>query len=331
MIANALARRNGGGVPVTLPAASSLGVTFIVKYGLSGVAQWATTLAGSRATIGYGLGLDSTGVYVTGSYSNLNTPASLGNGVTLPVSALLDVFTAKYDKNGVAQWASVISGTGSDSGYGLAVDSTGVYVTGLYSNATSASLGNGVTLPTSVGNDTFIAKYDVSGVAQWASVIGGTGSDSGYGLAVDSTGVYVTGQYSNTTSLSLGNGVTLPTSISNDTFIAKYDVSGVAQWATAISGTGTDTGRGIAVDSTGVYVTGQYSNTTSNVSLGNGVTLPTSISNDAFTVKYDLSGVAQWATAISASGTADSGRGIAVDSTGVYVIGSYAASSGVTL
>ena len=268
MIANALARRNGGGVPVTLPAASSLGVTFIVKYGLSGVAQWATTLAGSRATIGYGLGLDSTGVYVTGSYSNLNTPASLGNGVTLPVSALLDVFTAKYDKNGVAQWASVISGTGSDSGYGLAVDSTGVYVTGLYSNATSASLGNGVTLPTSVGNDAFTVKYDKNGVAQWAS---------------------------------------------------------------AISGTSTDTGRGIAVDSTGVYVTGQYSNTTSNVSLGNGVTLPTSISNDAFTVKYDLSGVAQWATAISASGTADSGRGIAVDSTGVYVIGSYAASSGVTL
>jgi len=128
----------------------------------------------------------------------------------------------------------------------------------------------GKTLPISVGQDAFIVKYNTSGVAQWATTISGIGSDVGNGIATDSTGVYVTGEYGSDSLVTLNNGKTLPISVGQDAFIVKYDTSGVAQWATAISGTVSDGGRGIATDSTGTYVTGFY-RSTSPITLTNGI------------------------------------------------------------
>ena len=110
----------------------------------------------------------------------------------------------------------------------------------------------GKTLPMSVVADAFIAKYNTSGVAQWATRISGTSSDAGRGIATDSTGTYVTGDYRSASLVTLNNGITLPVAtINTDAFIVKYDTSGLAQWATTISGTVSDSGKGIATDSTG--------------------------------------------------------------------------------
>jgi len=44
------------------------------------------------------------------------------------------------------------------------------------------------------GRDAFVVKLSPSGAHLWSTYLGGTGSDNGYGLAVDSTGnCYVTG------------------------------------------------------------------------------------------------------------------------------------------
>jgi hypothetical protein len=135
------------------------------------------------------------------------------------------------------------------------------------------TLNNGITLPISVGvdfADAFIVKYNTSGVAQWATTIQGTSSRVGNGIATDSTGVYVTGEYGSASLVTLNNGKTLPISVGQDAFIVKYNTSGLAQWATTISGTGSDVGNAIATDSTGVYVTGPYSST-SAITLTNGI------------------------------------------------------------
>jgi maltoporin len=113
-----------------------------------------------------------------------------------------------------------------------------------------------------VGFDAFIVKYNTSGLAQWATTISGTLGDVGYSITTDATGVYVTGQYSSTSAVTLNNGKTLPISVGVDAFIVKYNTSGLAQLATTISGIGSDTGQGITADATGVYVTGYYSSTT---------------------------------------------------------------------
>ena len=117
-----------------------------------------------------------------------------------------DAFIVKYDTNGLAQWATTIQGPGSDFGIGITTDATGVYVIGYYSSASVVTLNNGVTLPISVSYDAFIVKYNTSGVAQWATTIPGTGFDFGYGITTDSTGVYVSGQYSSTSAITLANG-----------------------------------------------------------------------------------------------------------------------------
>ena len=328
---------------VTLPI--SAGTTpgqdaFIVKYDTSGLAQWATTIAATFGEVGYGIAVDSTGVYVTGSCS-ASVVNTANNGITFTKGPTFGsgAFTVKYDTtNGLAQWATLFStaNTGAVSGGdhgGIATDSTGVYITGIYSSASVVTLNNGKTLPISTngasGQDVFIIKCDTNGVVQWATTIAGTGIDRGYNIATDSTGVYVTGFYTSASVVTLNNGKTLPisagTTPGQDAFIVKYDTSGLAQWATTIAGTGSDQGYSIATDSTGVYLTGFYTST-SAVTLNNGKTLPASGLGLGFTVKYDRSGLAQWAVA-----AAGSGWSINTDSTGVYAVGAYSSASQVLL
>jgi hypothetical protein len=71
-------------------------------------------------------------------------PAVVPPGKTLPISVGQDAFIVKYNTSGLAQWATTISGTVSDIGYAIATDSTGVYVTGLYSSTSAITLTNGI-------------------------------------------------------------------------------------------------------------------------------------------------------------------------------------------
>jgi hypothetical protein len=322
--------------PAVVPPGKTLPISvgqdaFIVKYDTSGVAQWATAISGTLSDGGRGIATDSTGTYVTGFYRSASL-VTLNNGITLPISVQDDAFIVKYDTSGLAQWATRIPGTVSDLGNAITTDSTGVYVIGQYRSASLVTLNNGITLPSNANTDAFIVKYNTSGLAQWATRIQGASIDGGNGIATDSTGVYVSGYYTSISVVTLNNGITLPISEGGDAFIVKYDTSGLAQWATTISGTIFDIGYSITTDSTGVYVTGYYISE-SVVTLNNGITLPIAVgleSSDAFIVKYNTSGVAQWATTIQGT-TDDGGTGIATDSTGVYVTGFYVSDSVVTL
>jgi hypothetical protein len=95
------------------------------------------------------------------------------------------------------------------------VDSSGnVYVAG-YSYVT---WGSPVRAYTTSSSDAFAAKLDSSGALQWNAFLGGTGSDSGVSIAVDSSGnVYVAG-YSTAT---WGSPVQAYTASSRDAFAAK--------------------------------------------------------------------------------------------------------------
>jgi hypothetical protein len=135
------------------------------------------------------------------------------------------------------------------------VDSNGsAYVTGSFSG--SGSFG-GVTLPSSGDTDVFVAKYDPLGEVLWVKQAGGTFSDSGRGIAMDSAGdVYVTGRFGDSASF---GGPALTSSGGRDIFIAKYTSDGSPQWAKAAGLIFDDSGLGIAVDGQGaVFVTGSF-------------------------------------------------------------------------
>jgi hypothetical protein len=141
------------------------------------------------------------------------------------------------------QWARQIGTSGSDFGYGIALDGSGnIYITG----STRGDLG----APNQGGRDAFIVKYSRGGTMQWTRQIGTTQSERASGIAVDASGnIYITGW----TEGGLGG----PNQGGKDAFIVACDSGGTLQWIRQFGTTGGDSASGIAVDGSGtIYITG---------------------------------------------------------------------------
>ena len=89
----------------------------------------------------------------------------------------------------------------------------------------------------------------------------GNGEDAATALAVDKTGnVWVTG-YTDSPNFPRVDAVTVPDQPLRDAFVAKMNSNNLLVYCTYFGGNGYDEGRGIAVDSTGVFITGKTDST----------------------------------------------------------------------
>jgi hypothetical protein len=227
--------------------------------------------------------------------------------LTAPTVSTTRYALVKYDGTGVVQWASVIL-DGVGDAMGIAADASGnVYVGGQFSNATTIG---STALTTAGGSDCFAAKFNSSGVAQWASTTGGTGADWCHGVGVDGSGnVYVGGGYRSNFAVGAS---TLTNAGSNDLFVAKLNSSGVWQWGAGFGGVGDDNGgwrQGLATDSAGnSYLSGQIASSF----VVNGVTYNTLGARDAVVAKVDTNGTWQW-LATGGSVGSENVYGISID------------------
>ncbi|MEJ7739818.1 MAG: SBBP repeat-containing protein [Chitinophagaceae bacterium] len=266
--------------------------------------------------------------YVTGNFTGT---ADFDPGVdtaNLTSAGSNEIFIAKYNASGGYVFAKSIAGTGSDDGYGIAIDRmNNIYVTGYFVGTADFDPGAGIANLNSAGSyDIFVAKYDSSGKYIYAKSVGGSNNDFGYGIAVDSSGnVHVTGSFTGTVDVDPGPGVILTNSEgSTDFFVAKYDSAGNYIYNRAFGSTGIDAGYGIAVDRLGnVYVTGNFTGTV-DFDPGAGFEYRTSAGNlDIFVARYDTSGNYLYALAMGGRGI-DVANGIAVDIIGyAYITGSF--------
>ena len=166
------------------------------------------------------------------------------------------------------KWAERLGGVDWDEGLGVAVDSSGVYITGYFYGGTgrfagTATFDDDKELITQGGTDVFVAKLDPDGEWVWAKSGGGTGHDWGMDVAVDSSGVYITGYFYGGTAI-FGDDELIPQGTC-DVFVAKLDTDD-GEWVWAVSGGPTsieddDRGHGVAVNSSGVYITGFFEGT----------------------------------------------------------------------
>jgi hypothetical protein len=133
---------------------------------------------------------------------------------------------AKINSAGSALvYSTYLGGSSDDYGVGIAVDSAGnAYVTG-YTESTDFP----TTTPRQQGyggkGDAFVTKFNLTGSALFYSThLGGSGTDSGSGIAVDSAGnSYVTG-YTYSTNFPKKNPLQAANAGGDDAFVTKIDV-----------------------------------------------------------------------------------------------------------
>ena len=199
---------------------------------------YAGYIGGSGTDYGNGIAVDGSGnAYVVGYTGSTegSFPVTVGPDTTYN-GGTYDAFVAKVNASGTAlTYAGYIGGSGTDYGEGIALDGSGnAYVIGR-TDSTEASF------PVTVGPDTtynggsfdvFVAKVNASGAGlSYAGYIGGSASDLGSGIAVDSSGsAYVVGDTGSTEAsfpVTVGPDLTY-NGLSWDVFVAKVNSAGTA-------------------------------------------------------------------------------------------------------
>ncbi|MCE3283664.1 MAG: hypothetical protein K0Q66_2401, partial [Chitinophagaceae bacterium] len=152
------------------------------------------------------------------------------------------------------------------------------------------------------------------------------GADEGNAVATDGAGnVYVAGQFEGKAIIS---GVTLISDGRTDMFFAKYNSTGVLQWIKRAGGPGKDYPRSISIFNNEIYITGNFGYTanfnTPSQAGSNELTATTVENSNFFIAKYGDDGSIKW---LRSAGPEDrsstSGNRIAVNYTGVYIVGQF--------
>lgn len=278
-----------GAFPLTVTSAGSRDI-YISTLEPDGTLYWAWGIGGVAADRATGVAVDNNrDVLLTGDFED-TVDFEIGAGVTslTPVGAQ-NSYILKLDEGGMFQWVAGIIATGSTHAEQVTVDTSGnVYGTGFYMATVDLDPGAGTAnFTASGGTDIYVSKLTSNGDYVWGRGLGGSGSDEGYGIAVDGSGsVYTSGFFSSTVDFDPGIGTAdLTSSGGLNFFLSKLDSGGNYLWAKSVPATA---GLGIAVDPMqNAYTTGVFSGTV-DFDPGTGVANRTGAGfNDSFVLKLE--------------------------------------------
>jgi hypothetical protein len=207
---------------------------------------YSTYLGGSGADTVWSIRLDSSNdPYVAGQTSSSNFPTTTSAFQTTCGGgcAANSGFVTKFNSAGSALlYSTFLGGTGEQESFALALDSSGdAYVTGR-TNATDFPHTKGAFQTSFAGVfDGYVTELNPTGSGLlYSTYLGGSASDAGLGIAVDSTkNIYVTGRayssnFPTTPSAFAPACGTCGASGNEDAFITKF-VSGDQVWPLAIN------------------------------------------------------------------------------------------------
>ena len=300
------------------------GDAFVAKLNASGSALvYSTYLGGIGTDSGSGIAIDAAGnAYVVGTTSSADFPTQ--NAFQPTKGAQQDAFIAKINSSGTALvYATYLGGNNVDEGNGIAVDSAGnAYITG-DTQSTNFPIQSSFRSSNAATVDAFVTKLNPAGSALvYSTYLGGSGSDYGTGIAVDSSGsAYVTG-YTGSKDFPVVSPIQPKlVSTGDDVFVTKFNPSGLALvYSTYLGGGGEDAPNALAIDQTGnVYITGRTNS--SDFPLTNPIQ-NTRVAFDMFVTEINAAGSATLFSTYIGGAASESGRGIAVDQLGnIHVAG----------
>ncbi len=310
---------------------------FVTKFNPDGSAlEYSTYLGGSGNDFGLAITIDSAGnTFVTGRTESTDFPVAgtpfQGTCATC-ASSNASAFVAKLDVTGSnLLYSTYLGGSSQDEGEGIGVDSSGnAYVTGITASS-DFPLTPTKALRTSFGgsSEAFVTGLDSTGAnLLYSTFLGGTGSDAGEAIAVDSSGkVYVAG-YTTSAFVALATGAFQGVNRGGtDGFVGKLDPSqsGIASlvYFTFLGGAAQDKARGIAVNTSGqAYVAGFTESNNFPVANAAQGTKGGGSGSDAFVTKLSADATSAIFSTYLGGSDADRGRSIAVDaSDNTYVAG----------
>ncbi|MBI1836698.1 MAG: SBBP repeat-containing protein [Flavobacteriia bacterium] len=259
---------------------------YTIAYNTAGTLVWSQTFQGTSNLNENSLAIiqdASNSIYILG-FSEIQNQQK--NALVL-----------KYSNSGTLSWAKYYNGQGdnTDNVNAIYVDPTGSY-----------TYLAGYTYNASTEKDMLVVKINALGDTLWTRTYNGSdnNSDEATGIKVDQTGnIYVTG-YSKENATDY------------DITTIKYNSSGVQMWVAQYNNTlvnGEDKGVDLFVDNTGNVIVSGYSDGDASMLLN----------EDYVTLKYNSSGVQQWATRFNGNGNGtDIPIGISAQQTGkVFVSG----------
>jgi hypothetical protein len=230
-------------------------------------------------------------------------------------------------------YATYLGGTLEDDAYAIAVAKDGsgsVFVTG-QTASTNFPTKNGKYTSNQGGIDAFVSKISADGqTLEYSTYLGGNGTDSGNAIAVDASGnAYVAGG-TNSTNFPPVSAYQGSNQGGLDAFVTEVNSTGGGlTFSTYLGGNGDEAAKGIAVDSTGVYVVGSTASTNfPGVSTGFQTTI--SGASNGFVAKLTPgTTVALAYSSYLGGGTGDFAGGVAVDASNqAYVTGGTLNASG---
>jgi Beta-propeller repeat/FG-GAP-like repeat len=305
------------------------GDSFVTKLNPTGSALiYSTCIGGSSDDLATGIAIDGQGfAYVAGQTSSTNFPVTSGAyQTTCPgcASEDLDGFVIKLDRSGGGlSYATYLGGSMTTQPFGIAVDlDFNTYIVGSTAS-TDFPTTSGVFQPTFGGGDSdgFVTKLNTTGTALvWSSFLGGTSTDQVSGVALDITDdVYVTGQTASSGGFPITSGAFQSAygGGTEDAFVTEVNNLGAGLiYSTYLGGSGTDTGSGLALDSTGdAYVVGSTASTNFPVTSGSFQTANAGVS-DAFITKVLNGGASLVYSTYLGGGGNDYGVAIVLNSLG---------------
>jgi hypothetical protein len=297
---------------------------FIVKLTTTGDFVWARQISCPSGGAGpVTIAADAGAVYSAGTINGAcDFDPGPGTALLTSTAGAEDVYVSKLDATGNYGWATAFASTGSDIPNGITVDGSGnVYTTGRARGSIDYDPGPGTDLQS---GDFFVIKQRSDGTEDWARTFV-SGLARAFGVAVDAAGgVYVAGQYFNTTDFDPGPGTALRTPTPGglaDGFVLKLDAAGSYTWVYTFGSTLTDVARRVAVMADGtVQVAGLFSGTVDFDPGPGTATLTSAGGSDALVLTLADTGQFLRAIGLGSASTSDQGLDIGLDPGGNLLV-----------
>lgn len=305
-----------------------------------GTARWLKPINGPAGSLAAGIrsAIDGQGNVVVIGYLFGTGTFDFGDTKTLTASAANDIegFIAKYDGNGVCQWAKLVSGTGDDLLINLAVGPNGEVVAVGESNSpvvTVASTPTNEPADSGTSRDILVVKLDAAGNLAWHRMYGGAGWDSAESVAIASNGdIALGGRIVTNASAVKFDTVSVIEQASTDQIgaVVLLDKDGKGKWgrgfpkiASGSSGA-IITASTLAFDALGDVIVGGWFTTSVTVKANPPIQFTTRGGDDGWLAKLQRAdGTSTWGLQLGGA-AGDRVKGVVVDSTSqIYVAGQY--------